>query len=81
MAMLGSQPIETQKALGSAEWCGNQLDNYQIPELHFGIGREWSIAKHGYVALNTDWFSHRSAGHLASGSPVVVLSRRMASTF
>jgi len=33
---------------------------------------EWSIAKHGYVASNSGWFSERSTGYLASGRPVVV---------
>ena len=32
------------------------------------------MAKHGYVVLNTGWFSDRSAGYLASGRPVVVQS-------
>ena len=30
------------------------------------------MAKHGYVAANTGWFSERSACYLASGQPVVV---------
>jgi len=33
---------------------------------------EWSIAKNGYVAGNTGWFSCRSACYLAAGKPVVV---------
>lgn len=33
---------------------------------------EFSIAKHGYVAARTGWFSERSAGYLASGRPVVL---------
>ncbi len=33
---------------------------------------EWSVAKHGYVAGKTGWFSCRSACYLASGRPVVV---------
>lgn len=33
---------------------------------------EWSVAKHGYVAGHTGWFSERSACFLASGRPVVV---------
>lgn len=32
---------------------------------------EFSVAKHGYVALRTGWFSERSANYLASGRPVV----------
>lgn len=33
---------------------------------------EWSVAKHGYVAAATGWFSERSACFLASGRPVIV---------
>lgn len=33
---------------------------------------EWSIAKNGYVAAKTGWFSCRSACYLAAGRPVVV---------
>ena len=33
---------------------------------------EWSVAKHGYVAAKTGWFSCRSACYLALGRPVVV---------
>lgn len=33
---------------------------------------EWSVAKQGYVAANSGWFSERSAAYLASGRPVVV---------
>ncbi len=33
---------------------------------------EFSVAKHGYVASNSGWFSERSANYLASGRPVIV---------
>jgi hypothetical protein len=33
---------------------------------------EFSVAKHGYVASNSGWFSERSACYLASGRPVIV---------
>lgn len=33
---------------------------------------EFGIAKHGYVASGSGWFSERSAAYLASGRPVVV---------
>jgi hypothetical protein len=33
---------------------------------------EWSIAKHGYVAGRSGWFSERSARYLAAARPVVV---------
>jgi hypothetical protein len=37
-----------------------------------GSRAEFGIAKHGYVAGRTGWFSERSAGYLASGRPVLV---------
>jgi hypothetical protein len=37
-----------------------------------GSAGEWSVAKHGYVAGQTGWFSCRSACYLALGRPVVV---------
>lgn len=33
---------------------------------------EFSVAKHGYVAARSGWFSERSAAYLASGRPVVL---------
>jgi hypothetical protein len=33
---------------------------------------EFSVAKHGYVASGSGWFSERSAAYLASGRPVIV---------
>jgi hypothetical protein len=33
---------------------------------------EFSVAKHGYVAGRSGWFSERSACYLATGRPVVV---------
>jgi hypothetical protein len=33
---------------------------------------EFSVCKHGYVALKTGWFSDRSAAYLASGRPVIL---------
>ena len=33
---------------------------------------EFAVAKHGYVASRSGWFSERSAAYLASGRPVVV---------
>src|SRR6185503_21078804 len=32
---------------------------------------ELTVAKHGYVASRSGWFSERSAGYLASGRPVI----------
>lgn len=39
--------------------------------LHGSRG-ELSVAKHGYVATASGWFSERSANYLASGRPVIV---------
>jgi hypothetical protein len=33
---------------------------------------EFSVAKEGYVAANSGWFSERSANYLASGRPVIL---------
>lgn len=33
---------------------------------------EFGVAKHGYVAMNSGWFSDRSVCYLASGRPVLV---------
>ena len=33
---------------------------------------EWSVAKQGYVATNSGWFSERSAVYMSSGRPVIV---------
>ena len=37
-----------------------------------GSKAEFSVAKHGYVASRSGWFSERSACYLASGRPVLV---------
>jgi hypothetical protein len=37
-----------------------------------GSAGEWCVAKHGYVATESGWFSDRSAAYLASGRPVVL---------
>ena len=36
-----------------------------------GSKAEFTVAKHGYVASRSGWFSERSAGYLASGRPVL----------
>ena len=36
-----------------------------------GSKAEFSVAKHGYVASRSGWFSERSAAYLASGRPVL----------
>ena len=40
--------------------------------LHRSSTAEWTVAKHGYVAGRSGWFSCRSACYLAAGRPVVV---------
>lgn len=49
--------------------CGD-LDSYR----HYieSSKAEWSVAKNGYVAGQSGWFSCRSACYLAAGRPVVV---------
>ncbi len=42
---------------------------------------ELAVAKHGYVAASTGWFSDRSACYLASGRPVVALDTGLGSHF
>jgi hypothetical protein len=37
-----------------------------------GSKAEFSVAKHGYVASHSGWFSERSACYLASGRPVLI---------
>lgn len=49
--------------------CGD-LDSYR--EYIRSSAGEWSVAKHGYVAARTGWFSCRSACYLAAARPVVV---------
>jgi len=46
------------------------LESYR--EYIAGSRGEFSIAKHGYVASRSGWFSDRSAAYLASGRPVIL---------
>ncbi len=64
------------EALRSSEW--ELLDPYEVAgdprayaEFVRGSKAELSIAKSGYVASRSGWFSDRSACYLASGRPVV----------
>ncbi len=43
-----------------------------LPAVHQRVEGRFSVAKHGYVAGRSGWFSERSAAYLASGRPVVV---------
>ena len=48
-------------------------DHTQLPRVPAHQSRaEWSVAKHGYVAARTGWFSCRTACYLALGRPAVV---------
>jgi hypothetical protein len=49
--------------------CGS-LDSYR-DYIERSMG-EWSVAKHGYVAGQSGWFSCRSACYLAAGKPVIL---------
>lgn len=67
-------PHELLKARGwsavdSAIRCGDPESYRDYIE---GSRAEWSVAKNGYVAKPSGWFSCRSACYLAAGRPVVV---------
>jgi hypothetical protein len=47
-------------------------DHRSYHEFLRGSKAEWSVAKHGYVAGRTGWFSCRTACYLALGRPAVV---------
>ena len=46
-------------------------DPWSYQEFIRGSKAEFSVAKHGYVASRSGWFSERSAAYLASGRPVL----------
>jgi hypothetical protein len=57
------------RIVSPADVCGD-LDAYRS---YIQTSRgEWSVAKQGYVAGRSGWFSCRSACYLAAGRPVVV---------
>jgi hypothetical protein len=60
---LGWDILEADKALP---------DHQSYREFLRNSKAEWSIAKHGYVAARTGWFSCRTACYLALGRPAVV---------
>ncbi len=47
-------------------------DHFSYREFLRTSKAEWSVAKHGYVAARTGWFSCRTACYLALGRPAVV---------
>jgi hypothetical protein len=68
------RPTEELRALG---WtileAGEVLpDHRSYHEFLRTSKAEWSVAKHGYVAARTGWFSCRTACYLALGRPAVV---------
>jgi hypothetical protein len=70
----GKRPTEELRALG---WiileAGDVLpDHTSYHEFLRTSKAEWSVAKHGYVAARTGWFSCRTACYLALGRPAVV---------
>jgi hypothetical protein len=74
IALSGQAPTETLRAHGWAIRDGHaiSLDPYMYRDyLRHSIG-EWSVAKHGYVASRSGWFSCRTANYLALGVPAVV---------
>jgi len=74
MGVDGQRPAEKLRALG---W--DLVEPQEVVPDHQtyrgfinGSRGEWSIAKHGYVAAKTGWFSCRTACYLAAGKPAVV---------
>jgi hypothetical protein len=73
---LGS-PTAPRKKLSEAGW--HIVDSLSVTrnpstyQKYIGNSKgEWSIAKHGYAASNSGWFSDRSCCYLATGRPVVI---------
>lgn len=54
----------------NATSCAGDLHSYR--DYILSSMAEWSVAKQGYVASRSGWFSCRSACYLAAGRPVVV---------
>jgi hypothetical protein len=69
-----TRPTEALRALGWTILEADQvLPSHQSYREFLRTSKaEWSIAKHGYVAGNTGWFSCRTACYLALGRPAVV---------
>jgi hypothetical protein len=69
-------PVAPRAELEAAGWrLRNPLEPTATPwtyrrYLRRSLG-ELTVAKHGYVAARTGWFSERSANYLASGRPVI----------
>jgi len=72
---LGGMTSPTQRLL-EAGWLlrdpiATTRDPWTYQQYMHGSKAEFSVAKHGYVASGSGWFSERSCGYLASGRPVV----------
>ena len=70
----GRRPTEELRGLG---WtileAGEVLPDHQSYREFLRTSKaEWSVAKHGYVAGHTGWFSCRTACYLALGRPAIV---------
>lgn len=74
IAIAGNAPREALHAAGwrirSGHEATRSYDSYR--EYLADSAGEFSVCKQAYVALNTGWFSDRSAAYLASGRPVVM---------
>jgi hypothetical protein len=70
----GRRPTEELRALGwTIHEAGVVLpDHLTYRDFLRTSKAEWSVAKHGYVAGLTGWFSCRTACYLALGRPAVV---------
>jgi hypothetical protein len=68
------RPTEELRALGWIILEADQVlpDHLSYREFLRTSKAEWSVAKHGYVAGRTGWFSCRTACYLALGRPAVV---------
>jgi len=72
---IGSKrPTEELRALGWTILEADKVlpDHQSYREFLRTSKAEWSVAKHGYVAGRTGWFSCRTACYLALGRPAVV---------
>ena len=68
---------ETRERLKNAGWVLRQPlpVSLELPAFTNYLSRsrgEFALAKHGYVASGSGWFSERSACYLAAGRPVIV---------
>jgi hypothetical protein len=73
LAICGKAPRDLLAAngwrLASGETVSRTVDSFHAYVL--GSLAEFAVAKHGFVAARTGWFSDRGAAYLASGRPVV----------